>query len=162
MTTRSRLPIRPSSSHAPGRRPPLSVPGFTLLEMVIVLGIIALLLGGAVAVVGPRILNSAKYTRVDGDFAAFESSFMTYKILAGTYPTTQQGFEALVNRPSSPPVPRRWEKQLDAVPVDPWGNEYRYRNPGTKDPSKPEIISSGPDGEEGTSDDLSSQDPKAG
>jgi len=133
---------------------------FTLLEMVIVLGIIALLLGGAVAVVGPKILNSAKYTRVDGDLSAFESSMMTYKILAGTYPTTQQGFEALVNKPTSPPVPRRWEQQLQAVPVDPWNNEYIYRYPGTRDPNRPEIISLGPDGEQGTSDDISNQDAK--
>ena len=133
---------------------------FTLLEMVIVLGIIALLLGGAIGVVGPKILNSARITRVDGDIQAFDSSLMTYKILAGSYPSSQQGFEALVNRPSSPPVPRRWEKQLDNVPVDPWNNEYLYRNPGSKDPSRPEVISLGPDGEEGTQDDMSNQDPR--
>lgn len=133
--------------------------GFTLLEMVIVLGIIALLLGGAVAVVGPRILNSAKYSRVEGDFMAFKSSFMTYRNLAGFYPTTQQGFDALITRPTSPPVPRRWEKHLDSKPLDPWGNEYRYRYPGSRDPNEPEIISLGPDGKENTADDISSQDP---
>lgn len=133
---------------------------FTLLEMVIVLGIIALLLGGAIGVVGPKILNSARITRVDGDLQAFESSLMTYKILAGSYPSNQQGFDALVNRPTSPPVPRRWEQQLDSVPIDPWGNEYIYRYPGSKDSSRPELISLGPDGDEGTSDDISSQDPR--
>jgi len=138
------------------------VPGFTLLEMVIVLGIIALLLGGAVAVVGPKILNSAKYSRVDGDFLAFKSCFMTYRNLSGFYPSTQQGFDALVSRPTSPPVPRRWEKVLDNVPLDPWGNEYRYRYPGSKDPSEPEISSLGPDGKENTGDDLSSQDAQGG
>ena len=67
-----------NQSRTSNRRPRIrSAAAFTLLEMVIVLGIIALLLGGAVAVVGPKILNSAKYTRVDGDMSAFESSMMT-------------------------------------------------------------------------------------
>jgi general secretion pathway protein G len=56
-------------------------------------------------------------------------------------------------------VPRRWEKVLDTVPVDPWGNEFRYRYPGSKDPSEPEILSLGPDGKENTADDISSQTP---
>lgn len=148
-------PRNPKSQ--PGRAA-LGGAGFTLLEMVIVLGIIALLLGGAVGVVGPRILNSAKINRVDGDLLAFKSSFMTYRNLAGYYPSTQQGFQALVARPSTPPVPRRWEKVLDSVPVDPWGNEYRYQYPGTKDPSEPDIRSLGPDGKENTADDISTQD----
>ena len=128
------------------------------LDAQLVLGIIALLLGGAVGVVGPRILNSAKLTKVDGDFLAFKSSFMTYRNLCGIYPTTQQGFEALVKKPSTPPVPSRWQKTLDSVPLDPWGNEYQYRYPGSKDPNEPEISSFGPDGKENTDDDLSSQD----
>ena len=131
--------------------------GFTLLEMVIVLGIIALLLGGAIGVVGPKILNSAKIRKVEGDIQSFKSAFMTYWTNAGYYPTTQQGFDALVNKPSSPPVPKRWQKLLDEMPKDPWGNEYIYRFPGSKDPQEPEIISKGPDGQENTDDDISSQ-----
>ena len=131
--------------------------GFTLLEMVIVFGIIALLLGGAVAVVGPRILNSAKYTRVKSDFAALRSAVMSYRNIGGYYPTTQQGLRALAEKPGSSPVPQMWEKTFDTVPVDPWGNEYGYKYPGTKDKSEFEIISKGPDGVEGTADDISSQ-----
>ena len=131
---------------------------FTLLEMVIVLGIIALLLGGAIGVVGPKILNSAKIRKVEGDMQSFKSAFMTYWTNAGYYPTTQQGFDALVNKPTSPPVPRRWQRLLNEIPRDPWGNEYQYRFPGRKDPNEPEIISLGPDGQENTEDDISSQD----
>jgi general secretion pathway protein G len=131
--------------------------GFTLLEMVIVLGIIALLLGGAIAVVGPKILNSAKYTRVKGDFATLRAAVMSYRNIGGYYPTTQQGLKALIDKPTSTPIPQMWERSFSTIPVDPWGNEYGYKYPGTKDKSEFEIISKGPDGIEGTPDDISSQ-----
>jgi general secretion pathway protein G len=133
--------------------------GFTLLEMVIVLGIIAVLLGGSIALIG-GIGEGAKLQRVDGDFNAISSSLKTYKLNAGNYPTQQQGLEALVTKPSSTPVPRRWVKIADKVPTDPWNNPYGYKFPGTKDPSEFELFSMGKDGQAGTDDDLSSQDPK--
>ena len=133
--------------------------GFTLLEMVIVLGIIAVLLGGSIALIG-GIGDGAKLQRVDADFNAIGSPLKTYKLNAGNYPTQQQGLEALVTKPSSTPVPRRWTKIADRVPTDPWNNPYGYKFPGTKDPSEFELFSMGKDGQAGTEDDLSSQDPK--
>jgi general secretion pathway protein G len=133
--------------------------GFTLLEMVIVLGIIAVLLGGSIALIG-GIGDGAKLQRVDADFNAIGSSLKTYKLNAGNYPTQQQGLEALVTKPSSTPVPRRWTKIADRVPTDPWNNPYGYKFPGTKDPSEFELFSMGKDGQVGTEDDLSSQDAK--
>ena len=81
--------------------------GFTLLEMVIVLGIIAMILGGAIFAMR-GIGDAAKLRQVESDFKSFQSAFAMYKLNAGTYPTTQQGFRALVEKPSSTPVPRRW------------------------------------------------------
>jgi general secretion pathway protein G len=133
--------------------------GFTLLEMVIVLGIIAVLLGGSIALIG-GIGEGAKLQRVDADFNSLGSALKTYKLNAGNYPTQQQGLEALVTKPSSTPVPRRWAKIADKVPPDPWNNPYGYKFPGTKDPSEFEIFSMGKDGQAGTDDDLSSQDPR--
>ncbi|MCW1915440.1 type II secretion system major pseudopilin GspG [Luteolibacter sp. GHJ8] len=133
--------------------------GFTLLEMVIVLGIIAVLLGGSIALIG-GIGDGAKLQRVDADFNAIGSSLKTYKLNAGNYPTQQQGLEALVTKPSSTPVPRRWTKIADRVPTDPWNQPYGYKFPGTKDPSEFELFSLGKDGQAGTDDDLSSQDGK--
>jgi general secretion pathway protein G len=133
--------------------------GFTLLEMVIVLGIIAVLLGGSIALIG-GIGDGAKLQRVDADFNAIGSSLKTYKLNAGNYPTQQQGLEALVTKPSSTPVPRRWTKIADRVPTDPWNQPYGYKFPGTKDPSEFELFSVGKDGQAGTEDDLSSQDAK--
>ncbi len=133
--------------------------GFTLLEMVIVLGIIAVLLGGSIALIG-GLGEGAKLQRVGSDFNSIGAALKTYKLNANSYPTTQQGLEALVTKPSTTPVPPRWTKLSDRVPTDPWDNEYLYKYPGTKDPAEYELISKGRDGQEGTEDDFSSQDPK--
>lgn len=131
--------------------------GFTLLEMVIVLGIIAMILGGAIFAMR-GIGDSAKLTQVRNDCAALRNALDMYKLNGGQYPTTQQGLKALVDKPSSAPVPRMWSRIADKVPLDPWGTEYQYRFPGKKNATDFEIISRGKDGQEGTSDDISSQD----
>lgn len=128
--------------------------GFTLLEIVIVLGIIAVLMGGSIALVG-KIKDGAKLQRVGGDFNAIGSALMTYKINAGSYPTTAQGLKALVTKPAGA---RKWVQLSKAEPLDPWGNDYGYVFPGKKDKSEYELISKGPDGQLNTEDDLSSQD----
>jgi len=133
--------------------------GFTLLEMVIVLGIIALILGGSITFMG-RISESAKVGRVDSDFASITSALKMYKVNNGNYPSTQQGLKALVEKPSGTPAPRRWSKIMDKVPLDPWNNEYGYKFPGSKDATEFELISKGADGQEGGETDYSSQDPK--
>jgi len=131
--------------------------GFTLLEMVIVLGIIAMILGGAIFAMR-GIGDSAKLTQVKNDCAALRNALDMYKLNGGQYPTTQQGLRALVDKPNSAPVPRMWSRIADHVPLDPWGSEYLYRFPGKKNLTDFEIISRGKDGQEGTEDDISSQD----
>lgn len=130
--------------------------GFSLLEMVIVLGIIAVIIGGAITVMG-RVGDGAKRTRVSGDFNSVGAALRMYSTNNGRYPTTQQGLQALVEEPTSTPRAKRWTKLMDEVPVDPWQNEYGYKFPGTHDPTMFEIISKGPDGIEGNEDDISSQ-----
>ncbi|MEK7949900.1 type II secretion system major pseudopilin GspG [Luteolibacter soli] len=131
--------------------------GFTLLEMVIVLGIIAVLLGGSIALI-TGIPDVAKTQRVEADFRALSSALKAYKMSAGNYPTTTQGLAALVAKPGAPPPPTRWTQVMKKVPTDPWGHEYGYIFPGRKDPSEFEIISKGKDGTEGGEQDFSSQD----
>lgn len=131
--------------------------GFTLLEMVIVLGIIALIMGG-VMVTLKKIGAVGNITRVEGDFSGIESALMGYKTMAGHFPSQQQGLKALVEKPAGAPRPKRWRQLQTKLQLDPWGNEYLYKFPGSKDSSRPEIISLGDDGVEGTADDLSSQD----
>ena len=145
------MKIHPSSAKIRRRR------GFTLLEMVIVLGIIAMILGGAIFAMR-NIGDSAKLTQCDNDFKSLQSGLAMYKLNAGHFPTTAQGIKALHEKPNSAPAPRRWTRILDKVPLDPWGNEYIYRFPGKKNPGDFEIVSKGKDGMENTADDLSSQD----
>ena len=147
MKYRSRNPL--PSSHQPQ--------GFTLLEIVIVLGIIAVIIGGSIAVLG-KMGEGAKLQRVGTDFNAISSAISTYKLNAGMAPSTSQGLNALIAKPSSTPKPKRWIQLADEIPLDPWQQPYKYRNPGKIDSSTFEIYSIGADGQPNTDDDLSSQD----
>lgn len=131
--------------------------GFTLLEMVIVLGIIAMILGGAIFAMR-GIGDAAKLRQVESDFKSFQSALAMYKLNAGSYPTTQQGLNALKDKPTTTPVPRRWVQVMSSIPADPWDSPYGYRFPGKKRANEFEMFSKGPDGLENTADDLSSQD----
>jgi len=133
--------------------------GFTLLEMVIVLGIIAMIMGGTIFVM-KNISDSGAITVVDGDFASIDNALQAYRNNAGNFPSGQQGLMALVEKPSSAPRPRRWIQIMDQLPKDPWGKEYAYKYPGSQNRSRPELICYGKDGLEGTEDDMSSQDPR--
>ena len=105
-----------------------------------------------------KIGDVGNINRVDGDFQGIESALMGYKTMAGHFPSQTQGLQALVTKPTSAPRPRRW-RQLQTKPqLDPWGNEYVYKYPGSRDASRPEIISKGDDGVAGNDDDMSSQD----
>lgn len=131
--------------------------GFTLLEMVIVLGIIAMILGGAIFAMR-GIAGTAKISQVNADFKSIMNALDSYKLIGGNYPTTSQGLKALVEKPTSAPKPARWGQIMKTEPLDPWKQPYGYKFPGKKDATEPEIISKGPDGIEGNEDDLSSQE----
>lgn len=102
--------------------------------------------------------EGARISRPMSDFQSISSALHTYKINAGHYPSTEQGLQALVERPSIPPLPEDWVKIADKVPTDPWKNEYRYRCFPEGSPQPFELISNGPDGIEGTMDDRSLSD----
>ncbi len=131
--------------------------GFTLLEMIVVIGIIALILGAAAAVIG-RGGASAEIKMTETMVNGVEAKLQEYRMLGGMYPSQAQGLQALVTKPSIAPVPRRYVSLYDELPRDPWGKELKYAYPGSKDAGKPEIISAGPDGVFGSEDDISSQD----
>ncbi len=131
--------------------------GFSLLEMVIVLGIIALILGAAISFSG-GITGAARDKAAEAKIREFSAKLEAYRMVAGMYPTEQQGLDALVEKPTSAPEPRRWKQQFRRLPKDPWGDEYVYKYPGSKDQRTFEIICLGEDGELNTDDDISSQD----
>lgn len=141
------------------RAVPALARGFSLFEMVIVMGIIGLILGGAVYTMG-NIKGSAAIQRAEQDMKSFLTNLEQYKSIGGTYPSTQQGLEALHEEPTDAPRPRRWIRTIDNEKglFDPWDTKYKYQYPGSQDETAPEIISAGPDKKFGTSDDMSSQD----
>jgi general secretion pathway protein G len=132
------------------RKSRFSQSGYTLFEIMLVLGIIAVLVGSAIYMLVGNI-DVAKEQRVDSDIEAISMQLRTYEMLNYRMPTTEQGLKALVNQPTTEPRPRRWKQLMKTVPIDPWGNEYVYRNPG-KGGAAFDIYSLGPDGKESDDD----------
>ncbi len=129
---------------------------YTLFEIMLVLGIIAVLVGSAIYLLVGNI-DVARQSRVDADFLAIGTQLRTYEMQNMRMPTTTQGLEALVKRPTSEPQPRRWLQLMERVPLDPWGEPYLYRNPGKVNPRGFDLISKGPDRQEGGGDDMTNQ-----
>jgi general secretion pathway protein G len=105
--------------------------GFTLIEIMVVVVILGIL--AAIAV--PRIMDrpdTARLAKAKQDVRVVESALKLYRLDNFQYPTTEQGVQALVTKPSIQPEPKNWKPggYLDRIPEDPWGNPYRYRNPG--------------------------------
>lgn len=110
---------------------PLRLRGFTLVEIMVVVVILGIL---AVLIV-PRVVGRADDARIVAarqDVAAIMQALKLYRLDNGRYPTTEQGIAALVTKPQSQPVPSNWQKYLDKIPKDPWGETYQYLNPGVR------------------------------
>ena len=107
--------------------------GFSLIEVLVVVVIISIL----AAVVVPRIMDEpdrARVVRAEQDIRALVTALNLYRLDNSSYPSTQQGLKALVERPQGEPRPGNWKAggYLDQLPLDPWGREYQYLNPGLK------------------------------
>jgi general secretion pathway protein G len=123
--------------------------GFTLIEVMVVVVILGIL----AALIVPKIMSrpeQARRVKVKQDILAIQSALDLYKLDNGIYPSTDQGLQALVAKPSSPPVPRNWKSDgyLQEAPIDPWGEAYQYLN----DDDKLRIFSYGPKGKDGSSE----------
>jgi general secretion pathway protein G len=125
---------------------------FTLLEIMLVVGIIVIILGVAVARLG-NTTGIAKDMRVRADIQAIGTQLRLYESMNGFYPTSEQGLKALVVQPDSEPKPSRWYQLFQDMPKDPWGNEYLYICPGKKHPDTYDLYSAGPDRKADTADD---------
>src|SRR6202035_881798 len=126
--------------------------GFTLLEIMLVVTIIALLLGAAIYKLGGNVEYS-RHVRVAADIQGISTQLNLYESMNGFYPTTEQGLQALVTQPDTDPRPSRWYQLYKELPKDPWQNPYIYRCPGIKDPSGYDLYSAGPDRLPDTADD---------
>ena len=126
--------------------------GFTLLEIMLVVTIIALLLGAAIYKLGGNV-EYARHIRVAADIQGINTQLGLYESMNGFYPTTEQGLQALVSQASSDPKPTRWYQLYKELPKDPWANDYIYRCPGLKNPTGYDLFSAGPDRKPDTTDD---------
>ena len=125
---------------------------FTLLEIMLVVGIIVIILGVAVGRLG-NTTGVAKDMRVRADLQSISTQLRLYESMNGFVPTTEQGLQALVQQPESEPRPTRWYQLFKDLPQDPWNNNYIYLAPGRKNPTGYDLYSAGPDRKPDTADD---------
>jgi general secretion pathway protein G len=123
-----------------------SVQGFTLIEILVVVVILGIL----AAIVVPKVMEhpgEARQVRAKQDIQAIVTALNTYKLDNYTYPTTEQGLDALVHKPGSAPEAPNWHGYLDKIPKDPWQRPYLYLRPGTH--GDMDVFTYGADGKPG-------------
>ncbi|MCF8143773.1 MAG: type II secretion system major pseudopilin GspG [Deltaproteobacteria bacterium] len=124
--------------------------GFTLIELMVVIVILGILAG----LIIPRIMGrpeEARQMKAQVQIESIETALRLYKLDSGSYPTTDQGLQALVEAPTVGELPRAWREggylEKGKVPRDPWGNEYVYLSPGVH--GEYDLSSFGADGQPG-------------
>jgi general secretion pathway protein G len=105
--------------------------GFTLIEIMIVI----LIMGIMASLIAPKIMGRPDEARIIAskqDIGSILQALKLYKLDNQRLPSTEQGLQALVTKPTSIPVPSNWKSEgyLDKLPKDPWGNPYQYLSPG--------------------------------
>jgi general secretion pathway protein G len=117
--------------------------GFTLIELMVVVVIIGVL----AAVILPNVIgrdDDARVTVAKTDVNNIMQQLKLYKLDNQAYPTSEQGLQALLTRPTVGPAPANWKGYIEKLPNDPWGKPYQYLNPGVK--GEVDVMSFGADG----------------
>jgi len=131
---------------------------FTLLELLLVI----LIIGVLAAVVVQRFVGvgeEAKTAAARAQINAFEGALERYKLHMDKFPTTEEGLQVLTRAPDDEEEAENWKGPYlakTAIPKDPWKHDYIYKCPGEVNETSYDIICLGPDGEEGTDDDINS------
>jgi len=123
--------------------------GFTLIELIVVI----VILGVLATIVVPKVMDrpdDARIVKAKQDIRALQTALDLYKLDNYNHPSTDQGLEALVSKPSGTPEAKNWKSggYLDRLPNDPWGNAYLYLKPGSRGGAV-DIYSYGADGRQG-------------
>ncbi|MDC8760466.1 type II secretion system major pseudopilin GspG [Janthinobacterium fluminis] len=126
--------------------------GFTLIEIMVVVVIMGIL----ASLVVPKLISRTGESRVAAarvDIATLMQALKLYKLDNQRYPSTEQGLQALVTKPTTGPAANGWKSggYLEKMPKDPWGNPYQYLSPGIK--GEIDVLSLGADGQPGGSGD---------
>ncbi len=131
--------------------------GFTLIELLLVVVIIGIL----AAIVVPKLTGRSEDARkaaAVADMNNMRTALSMYEVDNGKYPTSDQGLQALLQKPGGAPEPKNWKgpylQNMTEVPKDPWGNPYLFLSPGNKNPTGFDLFSAGSDGAPGTADDV--------
>lgn len=129
--------------------------GFTFLEMILIVSVLALLLGVSMNKMGGSF-DFGKVIHAKADMQSLSNALRIYKAQNGFYPSTTQGLRSLIIRPNTPPVPSQWHCLIEdtTIPRDPWDNVYHYACPGKRHPDSFDLFSCGPDGLPNTDDDI--------
>ena len=133
---------------APRRRVPRGERGFTLLEILVVIAILGLL----VALVAPNVLRQLGGARISTtrlNIAGIASDLDLYKLDVGSYPSTEQGLQALIEKPSDAASWSGPYAQGGKLPADAWNHPFSYRNPSNRPDHAFDICSGGPDNTSG-------------
>ena len=106
--------------------------GFTLIELMVVIVILGIL----ATLIVPKIMDrpeQARRLKAKIQIESFETALKLFKLDNGAYPTTEQGLQSLVQKPSDPNI-RNWKEggYIDGMKKDPWGRDYLYISPGTR------------------------------
>ena len=130
-----------------------SLRAFTLVEMLIVIALIAIVATLTISNLGSIFGSKQEETAEIFVNQSIKTPLMAYRTAVGTYPTTAEGLQALVGAPTGKEM--RWKgPYVDKLPLDPWKNAYQYRFPGTRNARGYDVWSMGPDGTDGTEDDI--------
>lgn len=122
--------------------------GFTLIEIMVVVVIMGIL----AALVVPKLMgraDDARITAAKQDISTLMQALKLYKLDNQRYPTTEQGLQSLISKPTNGPAANGWKTggYVDKLPKDPWGGQYQYLSPGVK--GDVDIFSYGADGQPG-------------
>ena len=139
------------TSAAQRRARRVAAAGFTLIELLLVL----VILGVLAAIVVPKFAGRGEQARIQAanqDVHNIDSALDVFETDTGRYPNSDEGIQALMSQPNNV---QNWHgPYLKTLPQDPWGHPYGYRFPGQHNANGPDVFSTGPDGQEGTPDDI--------